>query len=144
MRWRTETKDSAKLQLARSGRAAVTPAVQSQAVPAADPGFFENMFQMDLHGSGSDSQFLGDFFVFGALFHQFEDLLLARGEFAAGIAIGMGGVAEYAVFHPAAAGGDGSQTRQHGGESGGFPENPAGASLQESKSFSLGEGHSPN
>src|SRR5215831_8563093 len=99
---------------------------------------------MYFDGSGTDAEFFGDVLVLTALLDEFENLLLARGQLAAGIAVGTGGVAENAVFHPASAGSDGSQTGENGGQRRGFAENSAGTGLEEAESFGFGDGDAPD
>ena len=69
-------------------QAAIPQAIEGQAVAAAHAGFFEDVLQVDLDGSGPDAQFRGDFLVLEALFHQLQNLLLPRGQLAARIAVG--------------------------------------------------------
>ena len=52
---------------------------QGQAVATANAGLFKNVFEMNLHRTGADSQLAGDVLVFHSLFDEFEDLLFAGG-----------------------------------------------------------------
>jgi hypothetical protein len=52
--------------------------VQGEAVTTADAGFLENVLQMNLDGSGPDTEFLRDFPILEALFDEFHDLVFAR------------------------------------------------------------------
>src|ERR1035437_10378634 len=125
-------------------QAAVLQSAEGEAVAAADAGFFKNMLEMDFDGPRADTEIVGDLLILEALFDQFEHLLLARGQFAAGIAVGAGGIAEYAVLHPASAERDGSQTGEDDGDAGGFSQNSAGAGLQEAERLGFGHRDAPD
>ena len=111
---RRSTQECVRHVYAGIARCPILPPVQRQAVASANTRFFENMFQVNLHRPGPDAQFAGDFLILAALLHQFEHLLLARGQFAARVTVRARRIAKNTILHPAAARRDRPQTGEDG------------------------------
>src|SRR5579862_4177938 len=101
------------------------------------------MLQMDLHRSRANAEFERYFLVLEALLHHFKHLVLARGEFRTGVALLASRIAEYAVLHPASAGGHGAKAAHDAFQVRGLAHNALGAGLQQAQRFSLGHGYAP-
>src|ERR1700676_477208 len=124
-------------------QATIPQTIEGQAVATAHAGFFENVFQVNLDRSRTDPQFTGDFLVLEPLFNQLENLLLPRGQLAARIALGAGGIAEYTVLHPASSRGNRSQAGNHCLNLCRFSNNSAGAGLQKAQGLGFSDGNPP-
>src|SRR5579883_2771727 len=97
---------------------------------ATNAGLFKNMLEMDFDRAGANAEFLCDFAILKALFHQFHYLMLARRQFRTNLGVEIEHVAKYGILHPAPALRRGPQAGQDGLRIRGFANDAFGSRLK--------------